>query len=142
MEPSTAPLSALAYVLRAKIGITLVFWCVPLLLFPKNAFEWLGFREVGSVVFLKLLGMAYLALVAGYYLGYREIASSVYPANTVRVGIVSNLGAFLLLVYFSLAGSWDSWGILAQLFMWASLLATGSLSAALVFLHICNEIPT
>ena len=35
MEPSTAPLSALAYVLRAKIGITLVFWCVPLLYFPK-----------------------------------------------------------------------------------------------------------
>ena len=72
--------------------------------------------------------MAYLVLVAGYYLGYRDLVAGLYPSSTVLVGIISNSGAFLLLVVGSVIGVWSSWGVLAKAFMWSSIIATGSIA--------------
>ena len=122
----------LAVILQVKIWVTISFWCVPLLLFPRSVFEWLGFIDVGSIMFLRLLGMAYLALVAGYYLGYKDFVAGLYPSSAVLVGIISNSGAFLLLVIGSVIDVWSSWGVLAKTFMWSSIVATGLIAFFLI----------
>ena len=119
-------------VLQAKIALTLVAWCVPLLLFPASLFERLGFPTPSPAVFLRLLGMAYLALVLGYALGLRQLRGGSYPAATVWVGVLSNGGACALLTLHALLGAWSEWGAFARLFMGGSLVGTGAITAGLL----------
>ena len=119
-------------VLRAKIALTMVAWCIPLLLFPASAFTALGFPAPTPEVFVRLLGMAYLALVLGYGLGLQQLRAGAYPQATVWVGILSNGGACGLLVLHAIQGAWSGWGALAQGFMWISLAGTGAITAGLV----------
>ena len=68
-------------------------------------------------LFLRLLGMAYTALIVGYAFGLRDARSGRYPAGVVWVGIVSNGGAFVMLAVAALLGVWSGWGLPAQLVM-------------------------
>ena len=122
----------LARVFLAKIVLTFLLWCIPLLLFPASVLTSLGFPVPEPQVFLRLLGTAYVALVVGYAFALRAISRDEYPASAVWVGIVSNGGAFLILIVAAYFGAWASWGALARLFMWASLAATGAVTAALI----------
>jgi hypothetical protein len=124
------PLSA---ILVAKIVLTLAVWCVPLLLFPASWLSALGFPLPEPLLFLRLLGMAYAALVVGYWFGLQAARRGEYPRDVVWVGIVSNGGAFVMLAIAAVAGTWSSWGIVANALMWASLAGTGAIAAALAW---------
>ena len=119
-------------VLQAKIALTVLAWCIPLLLFPAGLLEWLGFVVPEPRVFLRLLGMAYAALVLGYMLGLQQLRAGVFPAQAVRVGVLSNGGACALLVLYAVRGAWSDLGAFAQVFMWGSLLGTGAITLGLV----------
>jgi hypothetical protein len=120
----------LVFVLWAKIAITAAFWAGPLLLAPEGLFGRLGFPP-RPMVFIRLLGAAYLALLVGYVLGLRTAQASGYPGQTVTVGIVSNGLACLLIVYYGVRGSYRPWGGKARAFMWASALAAGLITLGL-----------
>jgi hypothetical protein len=122
----------LASVLSIKITITLIFWSLPLLLFPASLFVWMGMSEPKPMLFLRLLGAAYLALVVGYMSGLRRLARGDEVQDIVWVGITSNGSAFLILLLCGIAGTWKGWGILAQTYMWVSVLLTASLTLGLV----------
>ena len=122
-EPTSATFSS---------ALTIVAWCVPLLLFPASLLEALGFPVPEPQLFLRLLGMAYTALVVGYVAGLGSARRGEYPEATVVVGIVSNGGAFTILCIAAAMGTWSSWGSLAQLLMWGSLVGTGGITAGLV----------
>ena len=121
----------LGITLKVKMWLTALLWCAPLLVFPSSIYELLGFVELGPLVFIRLLGVAYLSLLAGYYLGYKDLVAGIYPSNTVIVGLISNFGAFVMLLGFGVLGSWSHWGLMAKCYMWLSLLATGSISLSL-----------
>ena len=122
----------LSKVLVAKSSITILLWCLPLLLFPTELLKRLGIVDPGPQIFLKLLGMAYLALAAGYVFGLRDLRNGIYPAGVVSVGIISNGGAFAILTVAALFNTWEAWGAFAQWFMWASLVSTGAITTGLV----------
>ena len=122
---------ALALLLIVKIGLTLALWCGPLLLFPAGWLRWIGFPVPGPLLFLRLLGMAYAALIVGYALGLRQVRQGVYPAATVWMGLASNGGAFVILAVAAATGAWSDWPHLAPGLMWASLAATGLITAGL-----------
>ena len=121
-------MNALSKVYIFKILATIVVWCVPLLLFPSS---WL-IRHVGlvlpsdgnendddddmataksssytpsnevTIMVLRLLGWAYLALCVGYGFGlYSSIKYHRIEIAPVVVGIVSNGGACLWLIKFA-----------------------------------------
>lgn len=72
-------------------------------------------------MFLRLLGTAYLGLLAGYWIGLRQARNGQHPTATVGAGIVSNGGAALCLLYFgAVERSWSSWGGIATSIMWGS----------------------
>lgn len=125
-------MTALARILAAKIALTLALWCVPLLLFPPAWLAALGFPLPQPLLFLRLLGMAYAALVVGYGFGLRAARRGEYPAAVVWVGIASNGGACGLLASAAAAGTWTGWGAVANGLMWCSLLATAAIAFALV----------
>ncbi len=125
-------MSLLAAVLRVKIVLTLLLWCLPLLAFPASWFAWMGMPEPQPVLFLRLLGAAFFALVVGYVLGLRELNRGNDVRNVVWVGIVSNGSAFLILLSAGANGAWEEWGILAWLSMWGSVLGTASITLGLV----------
>lgn len=122
----------LARVLILKIGVTVALWFVPLLLIPVPVLVRLGFPAFPAPLFLRLLGMAYGALLVGYGFGLAAARRGTYPRSTVWTGIVSNGGAFLLLSIGASQGVWDAWGPPARIAMWASLAATGLVSAGLI----------
>ena len=122
---------ALAFLLIAKIGLTLALWCGPLLFFPAAWLRWSGLPVAEPLPFLRLLGMAYAALIVGYALGLRQVRQGVFPAATVWMGLASNGGAFVILALAAATGAWSSWPGLAPGLMWASLAATGLISAGL-----------
>lgn len=123
---------SLATVLILKIGVTVVLWFVPLLFVPVPVLVCLGFPSFPAPIFLRLLGMAYGALLVGYGFGLAAARQGRYPRSTVWAGIVSNGGAFLLLSIGAFQGAWDAWGLPARIAMWASLAATGLVSAGLI----------
>lgn len=122
----------LIHVLTFKIAFTVVGACVPLLLLSESALQWLGFVVPQPILFLRLLGMAYVALIVGYAFGLKEARQGIYPAQAVWVGIVSNGGAALLLGFAALNGTWAQWGALAQMLMWSSLICLTGITAGLI----------
>jgi hypothetical protein len=122
----------LSGILFFKIGVTTILWFGPLLFFPAPLLEKIGFPTCPSTIFLKLLGMAYGALLVGYVFGLVDTLHGRYPRSTVWAGIVSNGGAFLLLSMGAFQGVWAAWGEPARIVMWASLAATGLISTGLI----------
>lgn len=80
----------------------------------------LGIPAPEPLIFVRLLGAAYLALLVGYYMGLRGLDKGESPIQAVYMGIASNGLACLLLAYFGATGAWSSWGIAARIFMWLS----------------------
>jgi hypothetical protein len=115
-----------------KILFTLFVWCIPLLFFPAKLLTFIGIPEPINIIFLRLLGMAYAALMVGYIFGLIEILRGDYPIEVIWVGIVSNGGAFLLLLIYGFLKTWRLWGLFAQIVMWISIIATGSITFGLV----------
>lgn len=132
-------MNSLESVLLAKIALTVAAWCVPLLLLPASLLEAMGFPVPEPRLFLRLLGMAYTALVVGYAFGLRSVRRGEYPEGVVWVGIVSNGGACLILLLAAALGTWSAWGGFAQVVMWGSLLGTGGITAGLVRFGLLRE---
>lgn len=124
-------MSNLSKVLVVKIAMTVLVWCIPLLLFPVSLLQVLGFVVPEPHLFLRLLGMAYVALVVGYAFSLQSSLRGEYPRSGVWVGIVSNGGAFILLLVGAAGAVWASWGVFAQAVMWLSLAGTGAVTAGL-----------
>jgi hypothetical protein len=124
----------LSKVLAIKIIVTITIWGIPLLFFPSSLLNRLGFPVPEPQLFLRLLGMAYWALVVGYSFGLRAALQGIYPDGIVWVSIVSNGGAFLLLLIGAFLGVWQSWGGIAQAIMWSSVLITCGITVGLVAL--------
>lgn len=127
-------MKALSRLLAFKIAFTVTVSCIPLLLFPASLLRDLGFEVPQPQFFLRMLGMAYAALVLGYVFGLRDARRGVYPGNVVWVGILSNGGAAVLLAGAAWQGAWDSWGLPAQALMWGSLLSVGGIAVGLIVL--------
>lgn len=119
-------------VLLLKIGATIVLWCVPLLLLPLSQLERIGFPAGQSGIVLKLLGMAYGSLLVNYAFGVATVRKGGCPSSTVWTGIVSNGGACVLLALAAADGAWTSWGEVARICMWTSLVVTGLITAGLL----------
>ncbi len=122
----------LIHVLTFKIAFTVVGACVPLLLLSESALQWLGFEVPQPILFLRMLGMAYAALIVGYAFGLKDAKRGIYPAHVVWIGIVSNGGAALILSFAALNGTWAQWGDLAQILMWSSLICLTGITAGLI----------
>jgi len=122
---------ALTLLLKIKVSVTVLAWCLPLLLLPSSALVWLGFPEPSAVVFLRLLAIAYSALVVGYVLALMQVRRGQYPWATIWVGIVSNGGACIVLTVAAISGAWSNWGLFAQVFMVASTWGTGLIALGL-----------
>jgi hypothetical protein len=126
-------INILATIFIVKILFTLFLWCIPLLLVPGKLLASLGIPEPINIVFLRLLGMAYVALMVGYIFGLIAILNGGYPIETIWVGIISNGGAFLLLLIYRFLNTWSSWKSFIQIIMWISIVATGGITFGLVF---------
>jgi len=120
-------------VLTLKIVLTAAVWCVPMLLFPPDVLRALGFPVPEPLLFVRLLGMAYVALLVGYGLGLRDARAGRYPATVVWMGLVSNGGACLLLLVAACVGTWAPWGAFARAVMWGSLFGTAAITAGLAW---------
>ncbi|MCG8672755.1 MAG: hypothetical protein MI867_25365 [Pseudomonadales bacterium] len=130
----------LYYLLIFKITLTLAMWCIPLMLFPAELLEWLGFPSIEPSLFSKLLGMAYLALVVGYTFGLLAVRNGETPINTIWVGIVSNGGAAIILGFYGLQGAWSEWGWFAQLHMWLSFIGVTIITFGLFIFGLFNKV--
>lgn len=132
MDPAphgrNAPLRA---VLRFKIGFTVAAWAVPLLLGPCRWFTALGFPAPRPMIFIRLLGAAFVALLVGYVRGLRALDAGRAPVDAVAVGIVSNGLAAALLLGYGVAGAFADWGVPARAFMGISAAATALITIGL-----------
>lgn len=131
MRP-TATLHALVNVLRFKIAATVLVWCVPCLTFPASAIEALGFPPQDHLMFVRMLGWAYLALCVGYGFALQEARQGRRLIGAIWVGVVSNGGACGYLLYYGLSGLWNGWGPVAQIILGGSAVATGLITLGLV----------
>jgi hypothetical protein len=122
-----------------KIVLTIFVWCIPLLFFPASWLQWLGFPVPEPQIFLRLLGMAYTALVVGYCFGLRDSLRNQYPEAVVWVGVISNGGACTLLATAAVLSVWSDWGSIAQCIMWGSLIGTGLITLGLIWFGLLRK---
>ena len=87
-------------------------------------------------MFIRMLGWAYLALCVGYAFGLKASLRGQRAAGPIWVGIVSNGGACLYLMYFGVADAWVAWGGFVQFVLWSSVLATAVITIGLYFFGI------
>lgn len=121
---------ALRRVLAAKILLTLGLWAGPALLLPVPWFPIVGLPEppLAQLVFVRLLGAAYVALVVGYALAWRAPAR--HP-GAILVGIVSNGLAALVILSVGSAGGFATWSSLGTVYIWGSGIVAAALAGAL-----------
>lgn len=132
-------MNMLSRVFIFKIVATILFWCVPLILIPASWLEALGFPRQESYMFVRMLGWAYLALCVGYWFGLQAALQARRAMGPIWVGIVSNGGACLYLLYYGVAGTWATWGMPVQIIGWGSVIATAVITAGLLLFGIRGE---
>lgn len=125
-------MTALSIVLLSKILFTLTFWCIPLLFFPASLFIRLGIPEPQPILFIRLLGSAYVALTVGYIFGFKALHQGKNIQDVLWVGTVSNGLASILLFVYGAGGIWSEWSSLAQFYMWWSAIATALITLGLL----------
>jgi hypothetical protein len=125
-------MNSLSLVLTFKIAATVLFWCVPLLLLPSSMLIELGFpAQSKDLMFVRMLGWAYLALCIGYAFGLKASLLGKRALGPIWVGIVSNGGACALLLLFGLSASWHDMVSLVQFIFWSSVVATAAITVGL-----------
>jgi hypothetical protein len=134
-------LDKLSLVFIFKIAATVLFWCTPLIVIPGETLAALGFPAQQSYMFVKMLGWAYLALCVGYWFGLKAALEGKRLMGPIYVGIVSNGGAFLYLVYYAIAGSWSEWGGFIQFMGWSSIVATALITVGLIRYGVNGDQP-
>ena len=122
-----------------KIVATVAVWCVPLILFPVDWLDAVGFPEQDSYLFVRLLGWAYLALCVGYAFGLGAALRGERLMGPIWVGIVSNGGACGYLCAYGLSGSWAAWPAPVQVVAWGSAVATALITAGLVIFGVLGR---
>jgi hypothetical protein len=128
-------MSPLKIILLIKIFFTAMFWSLPLLFFPVEASELLGAPVPHPVIYSRLLGASFFALLIGYIHGFIELHKGHNIAHPVLIGIVSNgLAGMLLLLY---REEWTLWSIKARYFMWVSVSVTLFVAVGLV---VCGRL--
>ena len=126
-------MNALAWVFVFKISATVLFWCLPLILFPGALLSALGLPLGDSEMFVRMLGWAYLALCVGYGFGLQAARRGQIAPGPVWVGVVSNGGACVYLLWFGITGAWAQWHGFTQFVLWSSVLATAAITLGLVW---------
>ena len=134
-------LDKLSLVFIFKISATVLFWCTPLILIPGETLSALGFPPQPSYMFVKMLGWAYLALCVGYWFGLRASLDGKRLMGPIYVGIVSNGGACLYLIYYAVSGAWSDWGAFLLFVGWSSIVATALITAGLVRYGVLGDQP-
>lgn len=122
-------MSKLTLVLIFKIAATVIVWCVPLILFPAAWLEAAGLPWPDNDQFIRMLGWAYLALCVGYGFGLIESLQGRVAPGPIWMGIVSNGGACLYLLFYGLTGTWADF---IQFVGWSSAAATALITAGLI----------
>lgn len=122
----------LSHVLAVKIVVTAIFWCAPLLASPTALYAAFGIPQPVPILFPRLLGAAYLALMVVYWHGWADLRVGRHPRAAVRAGVVSNGLAAILLALHGAAGEWNDWGWAGRAYMWASLAAAAGITAGLL----------
>jgi hypothetical protein len=130
-------MNPLKIVLAVKVVFTALCWSLPLLLFPEYAASGLGIPAPQPVLFLHLLGAAFLALLTGYLLGLLDLHHGRDVSHTVWVGIISNGSAFLILLIF--AGEWSGWGTKASTYMAGSMVMTLLITLGLIVFGVLRH---
>ncbi len=115
-----------------KISATVLFWCLPLILLPAAWIEAAGFPRQETYMFVRMLGWAYLALCVGYWFGLKASLHGRRAMGPIWVGVVSNGGACLYLLYYGVTGTWAYWGAWLNFIGWSSVLATFFITAGLL----------
>lgn len=128
--PTPISYTGIRRVLAVKIVVTLGVWALPALLLPPPWFPVFGIPEppLAHLIFVRLLGAAYTALVVGYALAWRTPAR--HP-GAILVGIVSNGLASLVIVSVGAAGGYATWSLLGSIYIWGSAVLTAGLTVAL-----------
>lgn len=90
-----APLTLLLVI---KIIVTFAMVALPFLLFPKARLETAMAITAASGELFRLYGAAILALLVGYAGGVWQVSQGAFPWGVVAMGVVSNGGAFLVLL--------------------------------------------
>ena len=134
-------MSHLSKVLIFKIAGTVMIWCIPLLLFPAQLLEAAGFPAQPGYMFVRMLGWAYLALCVGYWFGLRASLAGRRLMAPIWVGIVSNGGACLYLLYYGSTGAWSDWGGAVQFVAWGSTAATALITLGLLVFGVYGQEP-
>ncbi|MEM9731487.1 MAG: hypothetical protein AAF997_23130 [Myxococcota bacterium] len=126
------PLRSLSWVLRFKVGFTLAVWAIPMLLLPASMLEAVVGFVPEPMLWVRLLGWAYLALCVGYLDGLRIAQRGMFPRGVVLMGIVSNGGAAVLLLLSRLFGVASELQGLPAIGVWLSIVVLLAITASLM----------
>lgn len=127
---------ALSILLKTKIIITTAMWAIPLLAFPKSIFEWIGIPFPEPALFLRLLGVSYIALCIGYGWGIVLLNRGENPLGILLMGMVSNGFAFIMIILFGILDSYSEWSLLGKFYIYLSAGLTGSITLLLILLSL------
>ena len=134
------PTTPLDRVLIFKMFMTVVW--IAFLMIDKLSNGLLGIHKQEPMLYRRLLGGAYAALLYGYGRGYWNRKHNKHIRPVVEVGIVSNGLAALILFYFGGRGTWKTWRWITKGAMWFSAGAAFAITSGLVRALLGTDDPT
>lgn len=130
---------SLSAVLLFKVLVTFTFWVIPLLFFPSDWLQYIGFESTQNFFVIRLLGLAYLSLTVGYTFAYFEARKGIVLKPVIWVGLVSNGSAAIMLTIFLWIGYFSNTTSLLKIIVSSSVVATGSIAVGLWILGISSK---
>lgn len=118
--------------LQAKIAVTAVGFCLPLLAAPLESWRAAGFLVEPPAFWLRFLGVAYLGMLTVYSSGVRALGRGADATIALHAAVASNGFGGLFLVAQGVTGAWDGFGGPARAILWT--FGVGALVLAGLFL--------
>lgn len=92
-------MSLLSILLLVKISVTSLAVAFPFLALPGKKLENVTSVRASNALFFRLYGVAILALLVGYGFGIQQAENGIFPWGVIVMGLVSNGGAALFLLF-------------------------------------------
>jgi hypothetical protein len=96
----------------------------------------LGSQDLPNLMFVRMLGWAYLSLCVGCGFGRRAALSGQILEGPIWMGVVSNGGACSFLIYDGATGSWEGLHLGVKFILWSSAIATAAITIGLYLFEV------
>lgn len=129
----------LAALLWILIAVTICCWCVPLLFLSRTLLRKIHIPVTEPILFVRLLGVASLALCIQYVLEVLRVQRGYHPTHVGLVALIHCGMSAAIIWRYALHGQYARWPRITRIYVYTAGAVMTVLALALLFVGLWDD---